>query len=172
MKKRKNRSNIIIDLTSLLDVVFILLLIILCNFRNNDYALREDQQEAQKAKADYEALQDTCNTELETLGELGEYVAVISITANYEDDLVTRKIRVKNSDKSSVIPIFPELVRTKTSEGYDKLRDYLESYAASNPKRTVIISLNRDKEDILYRDERSIQTIINQLCNEYDNVKQ
>ena len=73
MKKRKNRSNIIIDLTSLLDVVFILLLIILCNFRNNDYALREDQQEAQKAKADYEALQDTCNTELETLGELGEY---------------------------------------------------------------------------------------------------
>ena len=48
MKKRKNRSNIIIDLTSLLDVVFILLLIILCNFRNNDYALRTAAGDSEK----------------------------------------------------------------------------------------------------------------------------
>ena len=32
--KRRNRSDILIDLTSLLDVIFIILLIVVCNQKN------------------------------------------------------------------------------------------------------------------------------------------
>ena len=47
-----------------------------------------------------------------------------------------------------------------------------KGYAAENSSRTIVLSLNENDEKILYRDEKAIKNIFNDLCAAYSNVKQ
>ena len=92
MKRRhRAKSDIVIDLTSLLDVVFIVLLVVICR----QHILTDSQQEkmgdveAREALAQekYELYMD----QLETADQLNQYVWAVSVYARYSSEKVTER---------------------------------------------------------------------------------
>ncbi|SEM18561.1 hypothetical protein SAMN04487770_12811 [Butyrivibrio sp. ob235] len=172
MKRRRNKSNILIDLTSLLDVVFIILLVVMCQLQEtkNTYAAKEES--IQQQENDFNELKKLYSDQIESLGSVSDYISYITVNAQYDEDLVTRHITILNSDKQSEIPEIPQLKGLRVSDGYDELNKYLSTYVAENPERVVVLSFNEDDEDILYRDEKAIKEIFTQLSSEYPNIRE
>ena len=172
MKRRRNKSNILIDLTSLLDVVFIILLVVMCQLQEtkNTYAAKEES--IQQQENDFNELKKLYSDQIESLGSVSDYISYITVNAQYDEDLVTRHITILNSDKQSEIPEIPQLKGLRVSDGYDELNKYLSTYVAENPERVVVLSFNEDDEDILYRDEKAIKAIFTQLSSEYPNIRE
>ncbi|SDB56844.1 hypothetical protein [Butyrivibrio sp. INlla16] len=172
MKRRRNKSNKLIDLTSLLDVVFIILLVVMCQLQEtkNTYAAKEES--IQQQENDFNELKKLYSDQIESLGSVSDYISYITVNAQYDEDLVTRHITILNSDKQSEIPEIPQLKGLRVSDGYDELNKYLSTYVAENPERVVVLSFNEDDEDILYRDEKAIKEIFTQLSSEYPNIRE
>ena len=58
-------------------------------------------------------------------------------------------------------------------EGYSRLTEYLTEYISYNSDKTIVLSLNEDDKDILYRDEKEIKKIMDNICAQYgETVKQ
>ena len=95
MKKRRHRakSDILIDLTSLLDVIFIVLLVVLGRQMtlnderqeqiNAEKTAEESMAEAESAKAEYLLYLD----QLETEDQVQNMVYAISVTSYYNEDV-------------------------------------------------------------------------------------
>jgi len=169
MRKHKYKSNILIDLTSLLDVVFILLLIVLCQLNNNKDKVKLAQQQVDAQTAENEVLQEQY---LDQIGKLGDHVTVISVNASFDEKSPeTRHISIMNSDQSSNPPEIPELVRMNTDDADKVMKDYIESYINDNPQKVIVLSLNEGDEDILYRDEKRIKSYFKGFRSEHENVR-
>ena len=169
MSRFKNKGNLLIDLTSLLDVIFIVLLVVMSMLQEQESVAAEEKKGYMEQEANISHLEEQYNDQLDAISNIDEYIAFISVNARFDEDLVTRHIEILNSDKSSIVPEIPELKRTKTSEAYSSLKDYIEAYIKENPERVVVLSLNEGDEDILYRDEKEIKSIFNILETEYSN---
>ena len=175
MKKRRKISNILIDLTSLLDVVFIVLLVLVCLLQ--EYKDKENKIVADNAaqQSNLEAQQELYNSQLEGIENISDYVTLISINASFDakGDVTTRQIQVMNSDKSYPEPDIPKLSGMSVDEGYSGLTKYLTDYISNNSDKTIVLSLNEGDEDILYRDETEIKKIMDNICAQYgETVKQ
>ncbi len=168
MRKTRNKGNILIDLTSLLDVVFIVLLVVLSLLQEKEGVMEQQQADIQNEQAALASLQEQYDDQLDSLKGLEQYVAFISVNSRYDTDLVTRHIEVIKSDQGSVIPEISVLKRLST-DGFDELKEYIESYIREHPDRVVVLSLNEGDEDILYRDEKAIKNMFNELKAEYGN---
>lgn len=169
MRRRRKRNNdLVIDLTSLLDVIFILLLVILCGeqIAKEEYITREQQatekvQEAEAAKGLYD-------DQMEIRDNINNYVCAISVYSDYNPDQITvRKVRVLKENEE--IESF-DLIGADTKDGYEALTQCLTEYITANEAQPVILSLNEGDEKILYRDEKAIRQIFEQLSDEYGNV--
>ncbi len=169
MRRRRKRNNdLLIDLTSLLDVIFIFLLVILCGeqlakeqYINQEQAAREQVQEAEAAKELYE-------DQLEISDSLNQYVNAISVYSDYNPEQITvRKVRVLK--EAQEMESF-DLIGADTKEAYAGFRECLVAYIAETPDQPVILSLNEGDEKILYRDEKAILEIFEDLSDEYGNV--
>ncbi|MBO4291396.1 MAG: hypothetical protein J5898_05765 [Lachnospiraceae bacterium] len=169
MKRRhRAKSDIVIDLTSLLDVVFIVLLVVICR----QHILTDSQQEkmgdveAREALAQekYELYMD----QLETADQLNQYVWAVSVYSSYNDDKLTER-RISMLREGQEIEGF-ELRGENVSGVLEAFRKALESYITEHAEQPVILSLNENDEDILYRDEKAINRIFSELASEYDNV--
>lgn len=172
MRKRRNTGNVLIDLTSLLDVVFIVLLVVVCQLQGTKSAIAQDKADIQNQQAEMQAQQEMYEDQIESMDKVADYVAFISVNAHFDSNLTTRHIVVMNSDKSSEIPDIAELKGMSVSEGFSDLREYLESYLQENPERMVVLSLNEGDEDILYRDEKEIKRLFNDLASQYPNIRE
>lgn len=161
--KKRSAGNILIDLTSLLDVIFIVLLIVTCRLQTVEEAVTEKEVQAQERIDEARSEQELYKEQMESLSNISEYVVVISVNANYDEDLITRHIRVLDSGSGTGVQEIGTLVGQNTEEGLEKLRSYLQSTVEKNPDKTVVISLNEKDEDILYRDENSINKIIDEI---------
>lgn len=161
--KKRSAGNILIDLTSLLDVIFIVLLIVTCRLQTVEEAVTEKEVQAQERIDEARSEQELYKEQMESLSNISEYVVVISVNANYDEDLITRHIRVLDSGSGTGVQEIGTLVGQNTEEGFEKLRSYLQSTVEKNPDKTVVISLNEKDEDILYRDENSINKIIDEI---------
>ena len=161
--KKRSAGNILIDLTSLLDVIFIVLLIVTCRLQTVEEAVAEKEVQAQERIDEARSEQELYKEQMESLSNISEYVVVISVNANYDEDLITRHIRVLDSGSGTGVQEIGTLVGQNTEEGLEKLRSYLQSTVEKNPDKTVVISLNEKDEDILYRDENSINKIIDEI---------
>ena len=173
--KRRNRSDILIDLTSLLDVIFIILLIVVCNQKNltnvvareKAVATEEIEQamvEKERAQAEYELYKD--QIDIESNSDM--YVCVISVNSNYEPETVTQRhilVLCKGEEIESI-----DLIGNDTEEALEEFRNLVTGYVETNIGRPVILSLNEDDEKILYRDEKAIREIFEELGDKYDNV--
>ena len=172
-RKRRNAGNgVLIDLTSLLDVIFILLLVVVCSY---NYEKQKNEQDAvvaresmTSAQAEAEADSKAYTDMLETQNALQDYVWAASIVVPFEPDEITlRHIKVLRED-SEIVSI--DLAGNDVSESIEQFRDILTDYISEHSDRPVILSLNENDDSILYRDERMINEILNELSDTFDNV--
>lgn len=156
-RKRHNRGDILIDLTSLLDVIFIILLIVICNQQNITNKTQAQQKEASELIEQAESQLQLYNDQMESV----DYLCIVSVNARYEPDNVTaRHISVqKKGEDVEVI----DMIGNNTEEPLQKLQMMLEEYIDAHQGKPLILSLNENDEKILYRDEKAIQKIFNEL---------
>lgn len=178
MRKLFRKEDIVIDLTSLLDVIFIVLLLVMCNQQLHSREAQQMTEEAARELEEASQLRQTYESHIEKYEETEEYVLFIDVTASYSEQTLTeRTIRIMagadtTGEEPYVIAISPE----SASAGYQELKEYLstgiEGYLSrgEGAERPVILTLNKGDEDILYRDEVAIRTIFENLAETYDNI--
>lgn len=165
--KRKNRSkgDILIDLTSLLDVIFIILLVVICNQRTLVDRLEQQNKEVADVKSEAEASKYLYDEQIEMANSYNIYISVYS---NFdENNPVSREIHVLKNGEN--IQDF-ELNGNNVQEALDEFEAYLMGIISENPNKPVVLSLNENDDTILYRDEKAIKGIYDKLKAEYADV--
>ncbi len=158
-RKNRTRDDIIIDLTSLLDVIFLVLLVVIVQQKNITAETQTAKAENEIQKALYEDMLDTA----------GSYDLFVSVYSRYDEkNPVSRTIYVQKKGEEKPGATF-ELNGNDVEGEMKAFKDYLTGYIEENPDKPVILSLNENDDDILYRDEKAIQAIYDEL-NENPNV--
>ena len=119
--KRNKKNNIIIDLTSLLDVIFIVLLVVMAGqftaSKNQENALADQQTEAESKIEEAENMIAVYEDMIDTMDNVNKYVVAVSIAAPYnKEELHKREIKLLaegNELKSSKNMDKPKTVRVK-----------------------------------------------------------
>lgn len=167
-RKRNNESDVLIDLTSLLDVIFIVLLVVLCGQSGLNSDLRERQAAAENAQSNAEAMQEIYEDMVNTADNINNYVMTTSVAVPYNKTEVRKreiKVLVEGKEVESFL-----LNGIDTEKSFDDFKKYLSEYADQNKDKPVILSLNDDDDKILYRDEVAVNRIFDELSNEFANV--
>lgn len=177
MKRRhRAKSDILIDLTSLLDVIFIVLLVVIARQQtlttkqqeqvNAGVAVEEARAQVQDAQSKYELYMD----QVETAEQIGQYVCVISVNAYYnEDDVTERHVQIYRKGDATPFETI-DLKGENVEPALAKLKAAIEEYVQKNDDLPVILTLNENDEKILYRDERDIKKVFEELAGQYGNV--
>ena len=170
--KRNKKNDIIIDLTSLLDVIFIVLLVVMAGqftaSKSQENTLAEQQAEAEAMMEEAENNIAVYENMIDTMDNVNKYIIAVSIAVPYNKEELHKR-EIKLLAEGNELKSFP-LVGSETEEAFNELKDTLESFIKSNPDSPVILSLNDDDDKILYRDEKAITEILNELSGEYGNV--
>lgn len=164
-KNRKSKKNLIIDLTSLLDVIFIILLALMVSQKD---ASAQQQQDLEEQITQAENAQQLYEDMLDTQNNLSKYVYAVSITVPYDKDEIHKR-EIMLLTEGSEPQTFP-LIGNETDESLAAFKESLAASVASHADCPVILSLNDDDEKILYRDEKAVSAILYELSAEYDNV--
>lgn len=176
MKRRhRAKSDILIDLTSLLDVIFIVLLVVFAKTQNltektkdqvdsANETLAQAYELSQTAQAEFELYQD----QIEMADQLHQYVYAISVNSSYRgDDVTKRQISVlPNGGNIETFELRGEDVRKEMA----RFQEMLTQFVSAHQDQPVILTLNEKDEKILYRDEKAILLIFDELREKYDNV--
>ena len=195
MRERLSKTDIVIDLTSLLDVIFIVLLIVMCSEQHGTMDAKSEAAAAQESvSTTLTAAQETLDTAEDMLKAAEEtkelydrhteeyenvdtYVRFIDITSSYDSagDLSIRSIRVISGLNASNEEKVISVTAATEQSAYDTLYKYLESEIAAavneeGQTTPVILTVNKNDENILYRDEVAIENIFRKLSEEYDSV--
>ncbi len=169
--KGKSLGQSLIDLTPLLDVIFIILIVVLCNQKKyNDEAdiivdnMHEEVSAAHDEAADATATSETYKEQLGAYADLEDYVNVVTIYASYTpSNRKFRKIHVViNTDEEKVFDLNP----SNTNKAWDDCRKYVEEVILQDTSVPAIISVKNEK--MLYRDEQQIISMVSQFNG--DNV--
>lgn len=163
-RKHHHKEDILIDLTSLLDVIFIILLIVICNQRNETKMIQTQKQEASVLIEQAESQMQLYNDQMESIQEF----CLVSVNARYEPDNVT--IRHISVLKKGELMEEMDIIGNYTEEPLHHLQLMLEEYIEKNKEKPIILSLNENDEKILYRDEKAIQHIFDELKVKFKNV--
>ena len=156
-QKHHNKGDILIDLTSLLDVIFIILLIVICNQQNVTNEVQAQQTEALELKKQAEAQLQLYADQMDTVDNL----YMVSVIAKYDQNNVTMRhiyIQKKGEGNEEI-----NLIGNNTREPFLNLKTSLEEYINLHAGNPIILSLNDNDEEILYRDEKAILYIFNEL---------
>lgn len=166
-KRGSSRSDIIIDLTSLLDVIFIILLVVLCGQQYQGQELTDGQAAAKQAQEKAEAAYQLYTDQQEMADSLNQLVCTVSVMVPYEEDVTVRTIMIlKEGSDTQEISLKGHDTQTEFAEFQASLADYIQK----NKNKPVILSLNENDEYILYRDEMMVNEIFAELAGEYENV--
>lgn len=163
-RKRYNKGDILIDLTSLLDVIFIILLIVVCNQQNVTREVEVQQAEAAELAQQAEVQLQLYTDQMESASDF----CLVSVNARYEADNVTVRhvfIQKKGEEIEEI-----DLIGNNTKESLEQIKSVLQEYVDVNAGKPIIFSLNERDEHILYRDEKAIQDIFNQLREYSEDV--
>ena len=161
-EKKKSLGQYIIDLTPLLDVIFILLIVVLCyqdNFSSEAKAEIKDANEKVADITDEKARTDGENTllsrQLETYENLNNYVDVITIYSSYKPS--NRKYRNVYVQINGGDSWERELNPSNEKAVWSECKEYIEGALANNDDKPVVLSITDEK--MLYRDEQSIEKL-------------
>ncbi len=164
-RNKKNHADVLIDVTSLLDVVFIILLIVITQISGSQASVKAREAEAEAALKEAEIQQQIYRDQIDSQENINQYVEFISVVSVYDPDTLTdRTITVHFSaeDREEKLTLKGEAV----DDAYKELTTILSDHIAGNPEKLIVLSLNEDDEDILYRDERRIQSIFTDLLDD------
>ena len=163
-RNKKNRTDVLIDVTSLLDVVFIILLIVITQISGSQSSALAREAKAEAALKEAGTQQKIYRDQIDSQENMNQYVEFISVVSIYDPDSLTdRTITVHFSaeDEEEELTLKGEAV----DDTYRELSQLLAEYIDDNPEKLVVLSLNENDEDILYRDEKRIQGIFTDLLD-------
>jgi biopolymer transport protein ExbD len=183
MKKGRGSSQeIIIDLTSLLDIIFILLAVIIFALigrtnesklaqKNAEYELNQAESLESKAKQDEIQAESKAKAYAdlaETFSNIQNYVWQVSIVVPYDpNDYRKREIQIYTKEQEFITV---GLTGSNVNGEYEDFEKELIDYIEKHKNEPVFISLNDKDHLILYRDEKRITEIIRKLQQDYKNV--
>ncbi|MBR6475318.1 MAG: hypothetical protein IKS98_07690 [Lachnospiraceae bacterium] len=179
-KKPKSIGRLLIDLTPLLDVIFIVLIVVLAGrdtFNANveqKYAEAEQVQseaeqkqiEAEQEINDMMASVKTYESQLEVFEELNDQFNVIAVSTYYRlQDRTYRNVIVKTFGNE---PVAMELNPSNSDKVWDQFKTIIEDVVKADETKETIISLKIEEgEKTLYRDYEKMKNIINELQGIY-----
>lgn len=167
--KQNNRGDILIDLTSLLDVIFIVLLVVLCHGQLSSQQVHDEKIQVEKEMAEVDKKASLYSQQLDIMENLQQYVMIISVDSSYDpSNIKERKVEVLINGNMETDSF--ELIGENTKEPLKQLEELLNTYIEENADKQIILSLNENDERILYRDETAIISIFEKLGNENRNV--
>ena len=158
------RNDILIDLTSLLDVIFIILLVLVCGQTTISDDLNAAQAQAEYAKMQAEAEKQLYEEQQETFSN----VWAVSVVVPYDENEITkRQIRLlKQGEEIQSI----DLIGNDIAESVNSFKESLVGYIEQNKDKPIILSVNENDDHILYRDEVMVNDIFDELVQTYSNV--
>lgn len=172
--KPKTLGQFIIDLTPLLDVIFILLIVILTyqdDFgKKADEALLKAQEIEQQAKDDVAAAESSKNAvqeQLDTYENLYNSVNVVTIYASYVPS--NRKYRTLHVQVNANDLWETEINPSNEERIWDECLNYIETEIAKKPGIPTIFSIL--DEQMLYRDEMSMLDLYDRLSIQDKYIK-
>lgn len=166
--RKSSKGDVLIDLTSLLDVIFIILLIVMWGQSTVETSLKQAQEEAEAAKTQTTAQQKLYEQQLEIADNINQYVFAVSVVVPYDkEDVTQRTIQILKEGEE--IESF-ELVGNNVTEAIEAFKKSLVGYIEKNKARPVILALNENDDNILYRDEVMVTEFFLELTKEYSNV--
>jgi biopolymer transport protein ExbD len=163
----RNKVKLDLDLTPLLDVIFIVLMVVMCQMSINSESEREKTVEAKNAAEEAQAKYEVATTQLENYENEDQLVAFITLNAMYEkNDPKTRHIRLAYNDETLIedIVITPET----QEQAYGQFVEEITSFVQSKEGSPVLLSI--DDSRILYRDYRRLEQEIKSLRATYNNL--
>lgn len=187
MKHRlKNKLNTVVELTSLLDVIFIVLMIVICNQQINleekgrdvETAYEEAAEvkaeaeaalsEAEDLRAEAEAEKALFEEHLEKFEDVSSQMTTVTVIIDYQpSNLRTRTIRLMaDADTPETITITPETENDAYTKFEEKLEDLVTQAEASD--KPVVISI--DMTRILYRDELRAEEVLSAVYGRHGNL--
>lgn len=163
--KKKTIGQILIDLTPLLDVVFILLMIVMIGSETYNSQADSAMAEAQDIKSEYLAMESVMQDRLDTYENLNDYVGVVSIYATYQPSYrQNRTVYIGYGDDIKTVA----LSGAGTSKAWKECKTYIEGILDANPGVPYVISIMDER--MLYRDEQAIEAMYADLCTSHDNL--
>lgn len=167
-KRRYSKGDVLIDLTPLLDVIFIILLIVMWGQNTVETNLKQAQADAEEAMQQTNAEHMLYEQQLEIAENINSYVFAVAVVVPYDKtDVTQRTIQILKEGEE--IESF-ELVGNNVTASVEAFEKSLMKYIEANKDRPVILSLNEQDDNILYRDEVMVTEIFNELTKEYNNV--
>lgn len=160
---KKSLGEIVIDLTPLLDVVFIMLVVVLTCFQSNYNLFLQNKSELDERFEEMEDQIEEANeqrgnadaliSDHEIYENIGEYVVILDIneTVN-ESDPSRRKIIIAHKGELNEF----EINRNNMESKMEEIKNYILTFK-SEDKPTVV---KLQYEFMLYRDEEKITEIL------------
>lgn len=174
MRRKHSKSDIVIDLTSLLDVIFIFLLVFLLNQQSYERKIVEQTQRLESQIAQAEAQSEEAQSlmslyydQQDSLGKGDLYFLPISVDSSYNESRISERT-VRILVRGEQVQEF-KISGKETNSQFEAVKKYLSEKIAGSDL-PVLLSLNEQDERILYRDEKAIKAIFSELRDEYTNV--
>ncbi len=165
-KKPKTLGQFLIDLTPLLDVIFIMLIVVLA-YQDNyskkaDTAYNQALQIEQEAKDQVAAAENSnlaAQEQLDTYEHIHDYVNVVTIYASYRPSNI--KYRTLHVEINANDPWEKEINPSNEGRIWDECQEYIESELADKSGIPTVYSIRNEK--MLYRDEQEILALYEKL---------
>ena len=176
--KHWKKINTAVELTSLLDVIFIVLMIVVCNQQINlterqteleqqtvrAEAMMQEAQAKQDEASEVIASQRMDDAQLENYNELMQNSIVVYVDYT-PSDITTRRIRIRLGDEDlPVISVTPG----NSDLAFNEFEKTLENRVEEMKDSPMIITI--DTTNILYRDEVRVNEIIERLSQNHSNL--
>lgn len=172
MRRNKFKHNdVFIDLTSLLDVIFIMLMVVSSQLIVQKENLENEYEEK------YEALEEE-KTEVEIQSSIYsqgisayESIQYISVVAIFESDNPKERHITGTVNNEKFERIF-DLYGTESDDAdeWEEFENLIRQKIEEHEVGITVLSLNEGDEKILYRDEQSISNIFANLEESEENV--
>ena len=140
------------------------------NKKKNNSNKAKAKQEAKNATIQEELnnQKSVYNDAIETQDSINKYVFIVNVQSDYEAESYEERHLSILREGSEIVSW--ELSGNDTVEKYNEFEQTLENYIVSFPENPVLLCLNENDDNILYRDEQKILEIFSSLSDKYTNV--
>lgn len=175
-KKPKSIGRLLIDLTPLLDVIFIVLIVVLAgrdSMNANTDQKKADAEQKYMEASEYVSEADQKLDEMQTKVNMyesqvsayeyiNEHFNFVNVYASYS--LENRKIRTIYIMINNEAPVTINLTPSNTAEAWTKCKKMIEDVIEKDESIPLFLSLNsNDDEKTLYRDDEAIYSMYKDL---------
>ena len=164
---KKSIPSLDIDLTPLLDVIFIVLMVVMCHQSLGTQAAEQKIGQLTTALNKAESKNGLLKKQLETFNNADILVAHVTLHADYDlENPKTRHIKFVFNNNVE----FEEItITTETEEkSFTALETNMKAFLDNKKDKPVLIALNEDC--ILYRDQVKLFQMLTELENQYKNL--